>query len=56
MAKKGARGVIYLACTECASKPRNYTSEKNRRNDAQRLELNKFCNNCRKHTLHRETK
>jgi large subunit ribosomal protein L33 len=29
---------------------------KNRRNDPQRLELEKFCSRCQKHTLHRETK
>jgi len=52
--KKGVRPVITLACTEC--KERNYTSEKNRRNDPGRLELNKYCRRCRKHTLHRETK
>jgi len=56
MAKKGARVVIHLACTECAAKPRNYTSMKNRKNDQQRLELMKYCPICRKHTLHRETK
>jgi len=54
MAKKDVRQVIYLACTEC--KERNYTTEKNRRNDPNRLEFNKFCNRCRKHTLHRETR
>jgi large subunit ribosomal protein L33 len=54
MAKKEVRTFIYLACTEC--KERNYTSEKSRRNDPNRLELQKFCNRCRKHTLHRETK
>jgi large subunit ribosomal protein L33 len=52
--KKGIRPVITLECTECSE--RNYTSEKNRRNDPNRLELNKFCPRCRKHTLHRETK
>jgi large subunit ribosomal protein L33 len=52
--KKDIRAVIYLACTEC--KERNYTSQKNRRNDPQRLELQKYCSRCRKHTLHRETK
>lgn len=54
MAKKAIRTVITLACTEC--KERNYTTEKNRRNDQQRLELNKFCPRCRLHRLHRETK
>ena len=55
MAKKSdARGVIYLACTEC--KERTYTTTKNKKNDTQRLELNKFCPHCRVRRLHREVK
>jgi large subunit ribosomal protein L33 len=56
MAKKGKadRIVITLECTEC--RERNYTSEKNRRNDPSRLELRKFCPRCRHHHLHRETR
>jgi large subunit ribosomal protein L33 len=54
MAKKAIRTHITLACTEC--KERNYVSQKNRRNDPSRLELNKFCPRCRKHQLHRETR
>jgi large subunit ribosomal protein L33 len=54
MAKKAVRVVISLACTEC--KERNYTTEKNRRNDQARLEFKKYCPCCRKHTLHKETK
>jgi large subunit ribosomal protein L33 len=54
MAKKADRIIIYLACTEC--KDRNYTSSKNKRNDPNRLELEKFCPRCRQHRLHRETK
>jgi large subunit ribosomal protein L33 len=54
MAKKDVRVVVHLACSEC--KERNYTTEKNRRNDSARLELNKYCRRCRKHTLHREPK
>jgi large subunit ribosomal protein L33 len=55
MAKKSeARGVIDLACTVCQN--RNYTSSKNKRNDTQRMELNKYCSHCRKQTPHRETK
>lgn len=55
MAKKGeARGVIYLACTEC--KERTYTTTKNRKNDSQRLELKKYCPRCRTHRLHKEVK
>ena len=54
MAKKADRIIIYLACTEC--KDRNYTSSKNKRNDPNRLEFNKYCPRCRQHRLHRETK
>jgi large subunit ribosomal protein L33 len=54
MAKKENRIVITLACTEC--KERNYTSQKNRKNDQARLELNKYCPRCRNHRMHRETK
>ncbi|MDD5486071.1 MAG: 50S ribosomal protein L33 [Dehalococcoidales bacterium] len=55
MAKKGeARTVITLACNEC--KERNYTTEKNKRNDTQRLELNKYCPRCRVSRPHREVK
>lgn len=52
MAKKENRIVITLACTEC--KERNYTTEKNRKNDSGRLTLSKFCPRCRKQTEHRE--
>ena len=52
--KKDIRPVITFACTEC--KERTYTSQKNRRNDPGRMELNKYCPRCRKHTMHRETK
>jgi len=52
--KKDVRPVVTLACSDC--KERNYTTEKNRRNDSGRLEFKKFCPRCRKHTLHRESK
>ena len=45
---------ITLACTEC--KQRNYNTMKNKKNSPDRLEMNKYCRFCRKHTLHRETK
>ncbi len=55
MAKKGeARVIITLACPDC--KERNYTSQKNKRNDSDRLTLSKYCPRCRKHTAHRETR
>ncbi len=46
--------IITLQCNEC--KERNYTTEKNKKNDPGRMELRKFCRRCRKHTQHRETK
>ena len=55
MAKKKAdRTIVTLECTECGD--RNYTTEKNKRNDPQRLELRKYCPRLRKVTLHRETR
>jgi large subunit ribosomal protein L33 len=54
MAKKDIRMVVTLECVEC--RERNYTTQKNRRNDPQRIELKKYCSRCRDHTLHRETK
>ena len=45
---------VTLACTEC--KRRNYVTKKNKRNNPDRIEMNKHCKFCRKHTLHRETK
>nr|WP_182201204.1 50S ribosomal protein L33 [Paraliobacillus salinarum] len=44
---------IVLACSMCLN--RNYHSNKNTSN-SERLEVNKFCKKCNKHTLHRETK
>ncbi|HHX44589.1 MAG TPA: 50S ribosomal protein L33 [Chloroflexi bacterium] len=52
MAKKADRLVVTLACSVC--KERNYTTEKNRRNDSGRLALKKYCRRCRTHTEHRE--
>ncbi len=54
MAKKADRTLITLACNEC--KERNYPSEKNKRNDPDRLTLQKFCPRCRRHQEHRETR
>ncbi|GAA0482436.1 50S ribosomal protein L33 [Virgibacillus sp. MSP4-1] len=45
---------VTLACTE--SSDRNYITTKNKRNNAERIEMKKFCPRCNKHTLHRETK
>ena len=56
MAKKGkgARINIQEACTEC--KQINYTSNKNKKNNPERIELDKYCPFCKKHTKHKETK
>ena len=50
--KQGNRVLVTFACTDC--RERNYHSEKNRRNDTQRLEFNKFCSRCGGRRLHRE--
>jgi large subunit ribosomal protein L33 len=52
--KADARVIIHLACSQC--KERTYTTTKNRKNDANRLELKKYCPRCRAHTPHKETK
>ena len=39
---------------EC--KQRNYNTMKNKKNTPDKLELNKYCPFCKKHTLHSETK
>jgi len=49
-----ARVIITLECTAC--KERNYSTTKNKRANAEKLELSKFCPSCRKHTNHKETK
>jgi large subunit ribosomal protein L33 len=54
MAKKLNREVVTLACGEC--KERNYTTQKNKKNDPGRLEFKKYCPNCRVVRTHRETK
>jgi large subunit ribosomal protein L33 len=45
---------ITLECTEC--KNRNYASEKNKKNDPNRIEIKKYCKFCKKTTVHKETK
>ena len=54
MAKAGNRVKITLRCSEC--KQRNYNTFTNKKNTTDRLELNKYCPFCRKHTVHNETK
>ena len=47
--RKGA-----LACTVCGQ--RNYSMTPTQMGKSSRLEVNKFCKYCNKHTLHKETK
>lgn len=65
MAKKnkGARILITLECTECRSNLNKsssgisrYSTQKNRRNNPERLELTKYCPHCNKPTIHKEIK
>ena len=48
------RVIITLECTSC--RERNYTTNKNKRANAEKLEMSKFCWRCRKHQSHKETK
>ena len=50
MAAKGARESITLACSDCK------TTEKNKKNTTDRLEVVKYCPFCKKRTTHKETK
>ena len=45
---------VTLACSEC--KQSNYDTIKNKQNNNERIELQKYCKFCKKHTLHKETK
>ncbi len=53
MAKKGEVVIhVTLACSECGR--RNYHTKRNKRNTADKLQLNKYCRWCQRHTLHKE--
>ena len=62
MAKKskGNRVQVILECTEhkASGMPgtSRYITTKNKKNTPDRLEMNKYCPFCRKHTVHSETK
>lgn len=45
---------ITLVCTEC--KERNYDTQKNKKNNPDRMEISKFCPRCNKRTMHKEGK
>jgi large subunit ribosomal protein L33 len=54
MAKNEKRVHVTLACDVC--KRRNYITMKNKLNDRERIEMQKFCRWDRRHTLHKETR
>jgi len=54
VAKNEKRVQVILACEVC--KRRNYITTKNRQNDRERIELQKFCRFDRRHTPHKETR
>ncbi|MBQ2640069.1 MAG: 50S ribosomal protein L33 [Bacilli bacterium] len=54
MAKAGNRQGKTLVCEEC--KEGNYRVSKNIKNTTDRLELNRYCPRCKKHTVHKEKK
>jgi large subunit ribosomal protein L33 len=64
MAKnKGTRILITVECIECRANLNKrsagvsrYHTQKNRRNNPERLELKKYCPNCNRATIHKEIK
>lgn len=61
MAKsKDNRITVTLECTECKNSivpgVSRYTTEKNKKNTTERIEMKKYCRYERKHTLHKETR
>lgn len=54
MAKKGSRLLIGLICEVCNKQ--NYVVEKNKVNTTTALKLKKYCNLCKKRTVHKEKK
>ncbi len=48
------REIVVLACSECDQ--RNYSTTRNKKRQQSKLELKKYCQFCRKHTVHKEAK
>ena len=48
------RDSFTLKCTVCGEE--NYLSSKNKKNNPDRIEVNKYCPRCRKVTKHKEKK
>lgn len=59
MAKKGARVQVILECTEAKAEGRpasRYSTNKNKQNTPDRIELKKYNPFLKRHTLHKEIK
>ena len=58
--KKDARTNVAIECTvyktEKGVSKENYFVSKNKTNTTDRLEINKYCPTCKKHTVHKEKK
>lgn len=57
--KKGVRLIVTLECTEARQEggtPSRYTTQKNKKNSPERLELMKYNKYLKRHTLHKEIK
>lgn len=57
--KKGVRMIVTLECTEARAEgntPSRYTTQKNKKNTPERMELMKYNKYLRRMTLHREIK
>ncbi|KAK9828581.1 hypothetical protein WJX72_000863 [[Myrmecia] bisecta] len=57
--KKGVRCIVTLECTEARAEgatPSRYTTQKNRKNSPDRLEIKKYNKYLRRMTVHKEIK
>jgi large subunit ribosomal protein L33 len=52
--KAAARDYVTLECPECRN--RNYRTSKRIKGNSEKLDLQKYCPYCRKHTAHIERK
>jgi len=48
------KNLIKLKCSKCGNV--NYYTRKNKKTIQKKIELKKYCNTCKKHTLHKESK
>ncbi len=49
-----ARTIIHFECKDC--KMKNYSKHVSKKRAFAKLELSKYCEKCRKHSEHKETK